>query len=31
MDYTISKARYAKGQMVVHCPSTNGYNRTPDA
>jgi hypothetical protein len=25
MDYTISPARYAKGQMVVHCPSTNGY------
>ena len=23
-DYTISPARYAKGQMLVRCPSTNG-------
>jgi hypothetical protein len=24
-DYTISPARYAKGKVVVCCPSTDGY------
>lgn len=24
-DYTIAPARYAKGKVVVRCPSTDGY------
>lgn len=24
-EYSISPARYAKGMMIVHCPSTDGY------
>lgn len=24
-DYTITKARYSKGNLLVHCPSDNGY------